>query len=304
MELLDLGMRIPTGLNDFHKAHPLFNEATRDQAFPRHGSQRTVLLDPVRFPDRLWFLGDVEGFRGGNLHSTCDFPCLDAGFQSAQPRVGFEILGVECRHHIALGREEVFRPLGFEKTDGFGTRSQPDALKLAGKKIGSESDVPAVGQIAGECDKTGEVFALGAERVVAPGADAGALLVKRTGVHAHDCLEMVRVAGVQRVDEAELVGLCAEMGEQAAEHHSRLSARVKVPDGAFEKDPSIAAQGLSHAGEHVVGNIFRVVPEKGGLVVKAVDVREAAVEKDENDAFGLGGMRVERGLARGNRGRL
>ncbi len=175
-------------------------------------------------------------------------------------------------------------------------------MKLAWEEIGTESDVSAVGEMGGERHKAGEILAFSSEGVMAPGTDAGALLIKGTGVHAYRRLKVVGVAGVERIDETEFVGLGAEVWEKAAEHHPGFPARVEVPDRTFEEHSAIPAQGLAHSGEDVVGNVFAVVLKERGFVIEAVDVREAAVEEDENDAFGLGWVGSGRDGSRTSRG--
>ena len=94
--------------------------------------------------------------------------------------------------------------------------------------------------------------------------------------------------GVQAMQQAEIVGVFADFGEQVRDHTAALAAGAETPERFHEPlFGDFAEVAEPHAGEI---NVLAIPSDQFRLVVEGVDVTGATLHENEDDAFGAGGQ--------------
>ena len=88
---------------------------------------------------------------------------------------------------------------------------------------------------------------------------------------------MVWRIGVQRADDAQIVGARGHVRKQVAHHDAAVAVRLKLERRRHESELGVATVGF-----------FALVLGEGRLGIERIDVRRAAVHEQENHAPGPG----------------
>ena len=131
-------------------------------------------------------------------------------------------------------------------------------------------------------DIAGQVLVLGAETVGQPRPHRRMAREPAAAVHHEQRRLVKRHIGVHRLDDAQIVGVACEVAEDLADLEAALAVRLELERGAHQR--ARLALGL----EVAAGIRFAVVLREHRLVVEAIDVRRAAVEKQVDDVLRLG----------------
>ncbi len=124
----------------------------------------------------------------------------------------------------------------------------------------------------GDRDVSGQRVVLAAERIRDPGTHAGEAIEREA--RGHEVLAWAMRVGLarERVDEAHVIGQCAEMRHEIGDHLARLAAWTELPRAlgqgslcALEGDESLCA-----------GHVLAVAFDEFGFVIKRVHLAHAA----------------------------
>jgi hypothetical protein len=131
-------------------------------------------------------------------------------------------------------------------------------------------------------DESGEVFVFGAETVERPGTERGANELSGAGVELGKGLRMGWEIGGHRVDDAEVVGMFGDVGEEAGDPQAASAMLFECPFGSHQIRATVAPSGG--------GCAFAGIGDELGLVVKSVHMGRSPLHAKENDVLGLGWM--------------
>lgn len=131
-------------------------------------------------------------------------------------------------------------------------------------------------------DEAWQVLILRTEAVVRPRADAGEALQKRAAVEHADGALVIGRRPVHAMEKGEVVHAGADVRKEIADHLSALAVALK--------SEGTAENGVGGASGDVLfftSDLERlaVILGEARLVIKAVEMREAAVQEEPHDAF-------------------
>lgn len=285
---IDAGFAEVSAVVELDAADAAFDEAAGHEAVVAEVAEDGI-VQAVHAVGGGGFFREVSDFGSADLHAGGEFVAFDAGDERVLVIVFAGVAGVELGEEIVggglLGAGDLRGR--FEIGDGFRLIAEDDALVGGG-----EEAVAPVGDAAGresatigEDDEGGEVLVFGAESVGDPGADGGEALEDEAGGHLEDGGSVGVGAGDHRVEEGEVVGEVAQVGQEIGDHFAGLAAGAEGPGGfhegaAFseERGDGVGALGFEAV---VLGEI--------GFVVEGVDGRNSAGEEDHDEVLGLGG---------------
>ena len=135
-------------------------------------------------------------------------------------------------------------------------------------------------------DEAGQVLVLGAQAVEHPRAHRRPDEVRRAGVQEQRRRAVGDALGVQRVEEAEVVDVPVDLGEQvrrpaaASGRAARTSRAASSPAASSRACPVLASSAGVVERHHLA-----VVLVEPRLVVERIDVADAALHEQEDDAL-------------------
>ena len=171
----------------------------------------------VEFVDGCRFVFEIHGFGDGDLHFSGEFVGGDAGGEVGVVREFFEVVGVEAFEdfggEFVVGGGVVFWSL---EVGGWIFGVEVGALEGGGEEAVAEVVFSGAGEAPGvvDGDEGGEVAVIRAEGVGGPGAEGGEAFHGEAGVHEVFSLGVGGGLGVEGVDEAEVVGVPGEVGDE------------------------------------------------------------------------------------------
>ncbi len=233
---------------------------------------RDRVVDPVEFLGGGRFFLDLLGFGHGGLHPEGQFEVGELGVERGM------ITGCRVEPLVHPTEEVELLPLRgrgdpvvADVADlGLGGREASiadwGALAIGWKKGRSPVVDPTVGKGRANGDEGGEVFVFSTQAINEPGSHAGADKLVRTGVELQQCAAMGRIGAMDGTEDAEVVDVLGDMGEEDCGEGKREG--------------------------------FAVVAREERLGVESIDMGGAAFHEKEGDALG---SRGEVGLLRGDR---
>ncbi len=237
----------------------------------------------------FWFPLDIEGVGGFHLHPIGEFKGLYPGLQGAFVLPPFRVPTVHLLDEIQLaalrfGRDGPVADIGNQLIDLGELRIDVRSLVTSRQ----EGRLPVLGvldRVAARTkdDERGKVLVLGSQTVREPRADARAGQTGLAAVHQHQRRLVIGNVRVHRADDAEIVGMFAEVGKQLADFHAALAVLLE-----FERRGKGRSR-LAFGAQVFVRQGFSRKPCQGGLGVEGVDMRRPAIQEDMNDVLGLGG---------------
>ena len=285
----DVAVVIPGAVVTVDEADAAFDETSCEQAVVGVGA--FAGFGAVFFEGGFGFLGDVDGFGGGGLHSVGEFVGVDAGkdFGIAD---GVELFLVERFQEVegfTLGR--VVDAVGVGEVE-YGIACAAEGYALVGG--GHESASPVGGACAGagagvEHDEAGEVFGFGAESVGDPGTHAGSAGSWRTGVEEDLGGGVIELVGVYGFDDSEVVDDAAEIGEHLGEFGSGLAMLFEFEGGGHHGGVLID-EGVALSFEDGFGHAAAVVFGEERFVIEEVELAGGTGHEEVDDAFGFGSV--------------
>src|SRR5579862_7142563 len=133
-------------------------------------------------------------------------------------------------------------------------------------------------------DIAGKILVVGAESVRQPRSERWTAGLRVTGVHHEHRGLVVRNVGVDRANEADVVGAFADVRKELADFDAALSVLLECERRLQER------AGLSLSRHFAAGQRLAVVFLEHRLVIEAVDLRQAAVHVEKDHALGARGM--------------
>jgi len=199
-----------------------------------------------------------------------------------------EVAAVESREEVELAP----LPAIVDRTRGSQVQDRRAVLAEAGALVGGghEPGPPDAGPtgrltvVVQQHDEARQVVAGRAESVGDPGAEAGPAGEDAAGVHLADAADVVQPVGPARADDAELVGVAADVGVPVRNRQPTVS--VALPPASRRQ------QGVfrdSHRRDHPFdrfGQRLARQPVDLGLGIERVDVAGPAVHEQEDHAAG------------------
>ncbi len=223
---------IPIGMEELDEADVSFRHAAGEDAIGGVAAWASR-IGPVHFEDVLGFVGKVGEFGDGGLHPVGHFVLADAGGNFGIAGV-VEFEGVDfleaVQHGAAQGAREAFWVVEVE--DGFAGVSEFNALKAGGEEAGAPVIV-VEGLVAGaehfrdKNDVIGQVSVWGAEPVADPRADGGASGELMSCEQERHGGGMINLLGAHGLDEAEVIGDGADVGQPFADGGAALSPALE-----------------------------------------------------------------------------
>ena len=295
--LLDVDMGVPRvalGVVHLHHPHPALHQTHGHEASARRAARA------VHLQRRFALFADIEDVGSLGLHTVGHFHRVDG-------RVELRVLFLPGPPHaVELLQQVDFPPLlgkgevlvVDEGDEFFRVEVLADdlvgTLDLVGDEGalvhgGQERAVPKGrahrgGHFRAEHHETGKVAVAGAEAVGQPRAERGTPHLGVSGVHHGHRRLVIRDVGVKRANHAHVVDALAEMREQLTD----LDAALAV---LFERERRLHERaGLALRGHRTAGERLPVVLREHGLGIERIDLREAAIHEEEDDALGPRGM--------------
>ena len=295
---------IPAAVKKLNETHIALEQAAREQAVGGVGAGLPH-LGAVGVERGGALLGNVGELRHAGLHAKRHLVGVDA-----RDRLGIAQLGgaggVErgeiVEHGATLRAIDAGRVVQIEHR----IRAGPEADTLMGggqKAAAPEAREDRLARIFPRAlrdhrDEGGEVLVLAAEAVARPRAHAGVAGKLIPGVHERDRRVVVDGLGVQRLDEADVVGDCLMVRQQIADPRAVLAAEFARLERGHHRIGALVAR---HAGEALRAfdrrrDLLAGVLVEHRLVVEKIDVRETAALEEAKHALGGGLEMREAGL--------
>ncbi len=159
------------------------------------------------------------------------------------------------------------------------------SLMGAGQEIAGEDLRAGVRLLRRNDDKTRQVAIQRAQAVADPRADARPREVERARMHAERRVVMIRVRGVHRTDQRDVVHALGHVWKQRTDLRAAFAVRRKIPLRAFQKNALVTGPVLDL--RMVQFHLLAVIANERRLGVEAVHVRHAAGHEQEDHAFRL-----------------
>ncbi len=175
-------------------------------------------------------------------------------------------------HTLLAGREMGRREVGHRGFLAFRRGAHGRGLIRRGQESAAVVvSAEAIQRIHG--DEAGHVAGFRAEAVKHPRAERGPRLQRIAGVdHRHRGLVRLRLR-VQAVQDAKMIGLARDVGEQFADPLPAPAVLRELPRAAEKLRVLLRAEQLAVVGVEL------------GFVIERVQVRDPALHEDENDAL-------------------
>ena len=192
---------------------------------------------------------------------------------------------------VDFGQRVEFAPLLVERharldvPHRFRARKNERALMASWKEIGGPHLTARVRRLRRDHHERGQVLVRGAQPVTHPGPDARPGLVERTGVHPERGVVVVRVVGVHRANQGNVVGTLRDVGEEFADFNAALPAFLELPLWPLQEQLFVAG-AIARFGV-VERHRLAVIGGELRLRVEGIDVRHAAGHEQEDDVRGL-----------------
>ena len=200
-------MEVPTPVEEVHEAHAFLDEAAGEQAVV--GEAGFAGRRAVGGERRGLLLGDVHDFRHAGLHAEGEFVLGDASDRLGVAQLILLAL-VEVLERVERGATEVAgharRVVGEE--DGVALAAALHALVHGGDEAGAPAALAAAGldAVGDHRDEAREVLVLRAEAVGGPGTERGPALAVMSGEEQQFGRRVVKLVGVHRLHERDIVG--------------------------------------------------------------------------------------------------
>ena len=180
--------------------------------------------------------------------------------------------------------------------DGVAFASKGNAVVNGWKEPTSIVAGPGAGAFgAAEDDVSRKVFAFVAESVETPGSEAGSAELRMTGVEHELRRSVVDRIGLHGLNEAEVVNVFGDIGQEFAELDTALAVPVELEFRAEESGLGID-EGGAIAFEQFGGRQFAVTLDQFLFVIEKIEVTGGAGLEDVDDAFRFRGeVRQARG---------
>ena len=166
----------------------------------------------------------------------------------------------------------------------------------AGRRCRSSGAAVAPGRL--DRDEAGQVVALGPEAVERPRPERGPDELRAARVQHQVGFRVGREVGLHAADDAQLVGVRGDLGEQLGDPEPALAALLELPGRAHQLRAGDAARP---------GRRLAVGRGELRLVVERIDVRRCPVHAEEDHSIGSGremrGLRRKRRVLRARPGR-
>ena len=279
----EVGVLVPAAVEDLDGADAAFAHAAGEEAGVGKGPGLEG-FGSVKVEDVLGFVLEIGQFGHAVLHAPGHFVLQAAGrdFVIAHP---FVVELVELGHAIDHRSAQAFGNAGGvgEVKDGVAGTADGDALVIGGENAGApEAGVDGLARFAtgpgrGHDKVVGEGAIHRFEGIREPRAEGGAARDLRSGLDRGHGGVVVDVLGVDRFDEAEVIGHFGEIGQELAEPGFALAVLLE-----FVLSPANrVGGGGGHAGEAELGfdetlavpdgeHLLLVVLVEQGLVVVEV----------------------------------
>ncbi len=285
---------VPSAMIDLDETDAGLGEAAREEALAGEGIGGGV-TDAVAGERGRGFAFEFEEFGHLGLHAEGEFVGLDDALDLGVAIGGLEEVVVHLLDEVDLpallgiGEETVLDVAegsgGVVLAEGTDARALIDGgQEGAAEVLGSELERRRQG------DEAGKVLVFGTEAVEDPGAHGRADELGRAGVKLDEGLGMIRDVGVHRTDEAQVVGVAGDVGEEFRDPEPGLAVLTELEGGADELGTATA--GLT--------GLAGIALEQG-FVVEGVEVGRAALHAQEDHALGAG-SEVGRANAEGRGG--
>lgn len=131
-------------------------------------------------------------------------------------------------------------------------------------------------------DEAGQVLILRTEAVVCPRANAGEALQKRATMEHADGALVVGRRPMHGVEKGEIVHAGADVWKEIAHHLAALAVALKSEGAAEDGVGGAPGDVLFFASDLERLAVILIEPR---LVIKAVEMREAAVQEEPHNAF-------------------
>ena len=286
-------MLIPARMIKLDKPHIALGQTPRQQAVRREGS-RVLRLRPVEFKNTLRLARQVHHIGHAGLHAK-------GHFVLGHPGVDLRIAQVPELQMLHLG-PTVEQPAPALPGDPVGIlevqhrilpRSEQHALMLARQKpIAPKARVQRlVDAVLGNQNHEGRKILIGRTQPVAePGTETRPTCDLGPGLKEGDGRIMIDGLGVQRTDDAQVVGDLGSPGQQLADPSPRLAVTGEFEDRPRHRQRRLLGrhpgQALPHA--HTGRKILAGPLHQLGLVVEGLQLRRTAAHEEVDHPLGLG----------------
>ena len=306
---VERAMVVPVAMVELDETHTAFGEAAGDETVAGEGAG-LVHSGAVALESGGGFAGEVHEFRHTALHAVGHLeladPRLDLGVAAYRELLAVEV-GDAVEHEAAAFAGEAGWIVEVE--DRFAAGAELHALMLAREKTAApqarEQPLAGAGFVDGdEHDEGRKVVVEAAEAVVGPGAHAGATGELAAALEKGDGGVVVDRLGVQRTDDANLVGDAARVREEIADDGAAFAAGFEGPLAGLDGEAGLRSD---HAGDALaaadrVGEVFVEALAEDGFLVEEIEVGGAAGLEETDDAFRFRREMREAGEGAGGRG--
>ena len=129
-------------------------------------------------------------------------------------------------------------------------------------------------------DESRQVLILCSQPIDEPGTEAGAIQFIGADIEHGKRSSVLRDVGMHRVNDADVINTLGHMGKKVADPGARLAMPLEL-EWRREDCGGLALRSQVH----LHGSLANVLPQIG-LIVKGVDVRNAAVHQEMDYALG------------------
>ena len=218
-----VGIPVPArpGIDQLHEPYPALDEAPRCETLPGEPF-RASPLQSIEVVSRIALSREVKGFRRSHLHAKGGLETLDAGLREGVTAAAGKMLPVQatqCGKLQFLARHSNPR---LYVGNGLRPRHHQRALVCTGKEVTRVNLRPRIGLPGRDGNEGRQVLIKRPQPIADPRPDTGPCESKGTGMHAQGGVVVVRMIGMHRPDQGDIVDAGAHLGKERAHFRSTL----------------------------------------------------------------------------------
>ncbi len=283
-----VAVRVPVaggaGVDEFDETHAALDETSRGEALP---AEAGVLppLETVAGESGIGLLFEIERGRHGHLHAEGGFEGLHSRGEQRIAGTRGEVLLVHLTQRGEFELLAVCRQTRCDIRDGFRPGHDERALIRSRQEVARKDLSARVGLLRRDDDEAGQIAVQRTEAISHPRAHAGPRLRERARVHTKRGVVVVRVRGVHRANQRDVVHAASDVRKQRAHLRAALPVLRKLPLRSLQINALVTRPAFDLG---MVGlDLLAVALHQLRLRIKAVHVRDTAGHEEEDDVLRL-----------------
>ena len=273
------------GIDQLYEPHTTLDEAPCCETLPGEPF-RASPLQSIELVSRIALYREVKGFRRSHLHAKGGLETLDAGLREGVTAAAGKMLTVQttqCGKLQFLARHSNPR---LYVGNGLGPRHHQRSLVCTGKKVTRINLRARIGLPGRDGNEGRQVLIKRPQPVADPRPDAGPCESKGAGMHSKGGVVVVRMIGMHRPDQGNIIDAGSHLGKERAHFRSTLPVWRKLPLGRLEENTLIPGTVLD-LGVFCL-HLLAYIRLEPWLGIEGIHMRNPTRHEEKDHPLGLG----------------